>query len=187
MTLTIRAATVDDARAIATVRVRTWLKAYAGLIEDDVLQAMDIDRESARRAELWDEYHSDPRAADLLAYDEPRTGDADAVGWASYGPSREVTGDGELFALYALPDRWSSGVGHALITAVERALRDAGFTTAHLWVLEGNERAASFYERHGWIEDGATKDEVRDAAPGRPAYVLRERRRVRDLTADRRG
>lgn len=179
MTLTIRTATADDARAIAEVRIRTWLVAYRGLIGDDVLNAMDIDRESARRAELWAEYHSDPRGADLLAYDE-----AEVAGWASYGPSREIEGNGQLFALYALPERWASGVGHALVTEVERALREAGFTTAHLWVLEGNDRAASFYERHGWVEDGGTQDEVRDATPGRPAYVLRERRRVRDLTVD---
>lgn len=179
MTLTIRTATAADVRAITTIRIETWRIAYAGLIGDDVLDAMDLDRESARRAELWNKYHLDPRGADLLA-----DADGASVGWASYGPSRELPGEGELYALYALPERWSSGVGHALMLEVERALRVGGFTTAHLWVLEGNERAASFYERHGWIEDGTTKNEVRDAAPGRPAYVLRERRRVRDLTAD---
>ena len=178
MTLTVRTATPADARAIATIRIRTWRAAYAGLIEDTVLAAMDVDREAARRADLWDEYHRDPRGGDLLAED-----DATPVGWASYGPSREAEGEGELYALNALPERWSSGVGHALIAEVERALRSGGFTTAHLWVLEGNERAASFYERHGWVEDGATKDDVRDTAPGRPGYVLRERRRVRDLAS----
>jgi GNAT superfamily N-acetyltransferase len=178
MTLTVRTATPADTRAIATIRIRTWRAAYAGLVEDAVLTAMDVDREAARRADLWDDYHGDPRGADLLAED-----DDTPVGWASYGPSREADGEGELYALYALPERWSSGVGHALMTEVERALRSGGFETAHLWVLEGNERAASFYERHGWVEDGAIKDAVRDAAPGRPAHVLHDRRRVRDLAS----
>ncbi|KAA9107635.1 GNAT family N-acetyltransferase [Microbacterium rhizomatis] len=174
--LTVRPATIDDARAIAAVRISSWRVAYAGLIEQDVLDAMDIERESTRRAELWTEYHADPRGVDLIA-----ESDGVAVGWASYGPSREAADEGELYALYAVPDRWATGVGHALMTEVERALR-LSFTIAHLWVLDGNERAASFYERHGWTEDGRSKTEVRDAAPGRPAYALRERRRVRDLT-----
>jgi hypothetical protein len=29
-----------------------------------------------------------------------------------------------------------------------------------LWVLAGNERAIRFYERNGWIADGATQTET---------------------------
>jgi hypothetical protein len=52
-------------------------------------------------------------------------------------------------------------------------------------VLDGNDRAARFYERHGWHEDGAVKEDERIVGnTGVPA--LRERRRVRDLDAVRR-
>jgi hypothetical protein len=67
MTATVRIARRSDARAIATVRVESWRVAYRGLIDDAALDAMDIDREAARRTELWDEYHSDPRGAELIA------------------------------------------------------------------------------------------------------------------------
>lgn len=43
-------------------------------------------------------------------------------------------------------------------------------------MLDGNERAARFYERHGWIEDGGTKLDAR------PEMNLHERRRVKRLT-----
>ena len=84
-------------------------------------------------------------------------------------------GSGELWGIYAHPDAWSTGVGHALITAVEQALRSDGHETAYLWVLEGNERAARFYERHGWASDGARKVDTR------PGLVLHERRHVKLL------
>jgi hypothetical protein len=42
-------------------------------------------------------------------------------------------------------------------------------------VLEGNQRAIGFYERHGWVADGRTKDDVRDGV------TLVERRYLLDL------
>ena len=65
-----------------------------------------------------------------------------------------------------------SAADHA---AVEQALRSDGHETAYLWVLEGNERAARFYERHGWASDGARKVDTR------PGLVLHERRHVKRL------
>jgi hypothetical protein len=40
-----------------------------------------------------------------------------------------------------------------------RRLHDAGFAEAILWVLQGNDRAARFYEGEGWVPDGATREE----------------------------
>lgn len=154
------------------IRVQSWRAAYAGLIAPEMLAAMDIDRESERRARLWSEYHADRRSAEFLA-----EVDGEPVGWASIGPARDddTAGNGELYAVYALPRLWSHGVGHALLAHAEEALRTHGFARALLWVLAGNDRAASFYERHGWREDGTSKDQAMGD------FVLRERRRVRDL------
>lgn len=181
MRITVRVATKDDARAIATVRVETWRAAYDGLIDRVVLDRMNIDRETRRRADLWDQYHSDPRGAELLA-----EVDDEAAGWAVCGPSidDDLPDDGQVFAIYALPRFWSTGVGHALMTDAETRLRTAGFRRAHLWVLEGNDRAAAFYERHGWREDGVVKDDDTLIGGAQP-QTLHERRRVRDLTEER--
>lgn len=175
--MTVRLATKEDVHAIATVRIETWRAAYAGLIHQAVLDRMDVDREAARRAELWEQYHSDPRGAELIA-----EADGELAGWAVVGPSLDddLPEDGQIYAIYALPSFWSAGVGRALMTDAETRLRAAGFETAHLWVLEGNERAASFYERHGWREDGVVKDDE-DLIRGPHPQTLRERRRVRRL------
>ncbi|QIG39862.1 GNAT family N-acetyltransferase [Microbacterium sp. 4R-513] len=171
----VRRATVDDARAIATIRIRTWREAYRGLIPEEVMDRFDIDRETERRTVHWDDRHADPQSVELIA-----EVDAEPVGWATAGPSRDDDGSGEVYAIYALPEHWSTGVGHALLVEAERALRAAGFRRAHLWYLDGNERAASFYERHGWIEDGRTKLDDRLLGDEQVAPLL-ERRRVRDL------
>lgn len=177
MTVTVRVATRNDARSIALVRVDTWRAAYDGLIDPRVLERMDVDREAQRRADLWDEYHADPRATELLA-----EFDGGVAGWAAIGPSidDDLPDDGQVYAIYALPRFWSAGVGHALLTVAEERLGREGFTRAHLWVLQGNERAADFYERHGWREDGMVKDDDRLIGGAHP-QTLRERRRVRQL------
>jgi GNAT superfamily N-acetyltransferase len=178
MTVDVRTATREDAPDIASVRVRTWLAAYDGLIDPLLLERMDIEREGRRRAERWSEYTADPANRQFVA-----TLDGETIGWAAVGVCRDSDGRGrgELYALYVLPEHWSTGVGHALMAASERSLRRSGYTTASLWVLDGNERAAGFYERHGWREDGFVKDDDRIIGDMNIA-ALRERRRIRDLS-----
>lgn len=62
-----------------------------------------------------------------------------------------------------------------MISAVEIALREDGFASAYLWVLDGNDRAARFYESHGWNEDGTVKLDERQT------MTLRELRRTKSL------
>lgn len=176
MTLTVRTARREDAAAISRVRVDTWRAAYAGLMAQELLDNLDAETEAERRLARWEEMHGDPRGCDLLA-----EVDGVAAGWAALGASidDDRPRDGQVYAIYARPEYWSRGVGHALLLTAEQRLRAAGFSKAHLWVLERNERAANFYERHGWREDGAVMTDERRV--GANAHVLLERRRVRDL------
>jgi GNAT superfamily N-acetyltransferase len=178
MTLTVRTATRDDSRAISHIRVDTWRAAYAGLVDQGMLDALDPEAEAARRIARWDENRIDPKVVELVA-------EVNGVpaGWAALGPSMDDDRprSGQLFAIYARPEYWSAGVGHALMITAERHLRAAGFRKAHLWVLDGNTRAAAFYQAHGWREDGGTLTDERHG-PGGAVYTLFERRRVRDLS-----
>ncbi len=166
----IRPASVDDAHDLAVVHVRSWQQAYQGLMPQAVLDGLSIAEREAGWARLLAET---PRASQTIVAEH----DSAIAGWASYGAARDehAPGSGELWGIYAHPDAWSTGVGHALLTAVEQALRSDGHETAYLWVLEGNERAARFYERHGWASDGARKVDTR------PGLVLHERRHVKRL------
>ena len=83
------------------------------------------------------------------------------VGFTTAGPSREEDGVGEIWALYAHPDAWGTGVGRALL-ADALAFLLVSHPTVHLWVLRGNARAIRFYEAAGFALDGGAKveDEV---------------------------
>jgi GNAT superfamily N-acetyltransferase len=66
-----------------------------------------------------------------------------------------------VYLLYVSPDHWGSGVGSKLFDAGTAYLRERGFSEMTLWVLEGNTKARSFYERKGWSADGARKPSYR--------------------------
>lgn len=166
----LRIAEPRDAHGIAVVHVRSWQEAYRGLMPQKVLDALSIpDRETGWRAILDD---PERRVRTLVA----ERGGA-IVGWAGFGAARDddAPGSGELWGIYAHPESWSTGVGRTLISGAEEALRAEGHRDVYLWVLAGNDRAARFYERHGWQADGGTKIEQR------PGLVLDERRHVKRL------
>jgi GNAT superfamily N-acetyltransferase len=85
--------------------------------------------------------------------------DGAVVGFVSVGDSRESEREGELYAIYVLPDAWGTGAGPALMRTAVAALREH-YPTAILWVLAENPRARRFYEREGWVLDGGSKTEA---------------------------
>ena len=167
----IRDGRVDDADDVASIHVRSWRAAYRGLIDQEVLDGLSI----PDRAVSWRGFIATPLPTGLGILVAVR--DGTILGWASFGSGRDDDGaaDGEVYGIYADPDAWSTGVGRALLEAVEQRIADAGHTRAYLWVLDGNDRADAFYARQGWELDGATKVDER------PNLTLKEHRRVKAL------
>lgn len=153
MAVELREARPGDEAAVADVHVRAWQEAYRGLIPDEFLDALD----AGERARTYAFGSDDPAA--------PRTvvaeGGGAILGFTAFCPSRDedAPGLGEVVALYVDPERYGGGVGRLLMAEARRRLAAAGFAEALLWVLDGNERAASFYEREGWRPDGARRVE----------------------------
>jgi ribosomal protein S18 acetylase RimI-like enzyme len=159
-TVTLRDATVADARAIAEVVVTAWRWAYRDLMPDGVLDALSIDEREA----MWRGGLSDPKPGWGCLVAEDRGA---IVGFVGYGPPLEPVepdGTGEVYAIYLDPAAVGTGIGRALFSEGTRRLREAGFRRAFLWVLETNERARRFYERAGWSWDGATSAHRFDCA-----------------------
>jgi GNAT superfamily N-acetyltransferase len=84
----------------------------------------------------------------------------EAVGFASMGPARDGASAGEVYAIYAVPEVWGTGAGHALMESALQRLREDGYREAVLWVLDDNPRARAFYEREGWTVTEATREET---------------------------
>jgi GNAT superfamily N-acetyltransferase len=151
--VTVRRARTADAAELARVHVAAWLGAYRGLLPDEVLDRLSVER----RTRQWREWLAPDgdRVPTLLAEIER------PVGFASLAiPSHdadEPEGVGEIPALYVEPAAWGRGAGGALIEAAASELREAGCHEGILWMLEGNDRADGFYRRQGWRKDGGRR------------------------------
>lgn len=160
-----------DIPDVSRIRVRGWQWAYAGIVPQAFLDAMDPEEDAARRREFL--AGSAGRVANLVA-----VADGTPVGWAAFGPYRgepDTADDGELYALYVLPEHVGSGVGRALMAEVLRRSAQAGRGRLLLWVLAENARARRFYAAAGFAPDGAETVDDYDGAP------LREVRYARGL------
>jgi GNAT superfamily N-acetyltransferase len=151
-TTTVRAAEVEDADAIGRIHVDSWRHAYVGLMDDALLAGLD----ASRRAQVWRDRLL--TGAGTMAVAE-RAGVV--VGFVSYGPGVDAPeSTGQVHAIYVDPVLLGTGVGAALMNHAVAALAARGFTDAVLWVLEDNPVARAFYERGGWLPDGASQVET---------------------------
>ena len=146
----MRRARPGDAAAIAEVHARTWQAAYEHVFGRERLKARKPD------VALWTRILANERVEVNVAEEEGRI-----LAFVSVGPSRDDDAEGELYAIYALPEAWGRGAGDALMRAGLAAMRAAGYRDAVLYVLDDNPRARRFYERAGWAEDGERKAETR--------------------------
>jgi ribosomal protein S18 acetylase RimI-like enzyme len=157
--LALREARRGDELAVAEVHVRSWQEAYRELMPADFLAGLDP-RDRAGRYRFEGGEEAPTTVVATLARDEGED-DGAIVGFVTFGPSRDAdaAGLGEIYALYVDPARHQAGAGRLLMAEARRRLVDLGIEEAVLWVLQGNDRAARFYEREGWKPDGATREE----------------------------
>ena len=176
--LTIRPATLNDAQAIARIRIQGWRFAYQGLISQDYLDSLSVAEDTERmrgylsqlpqnsppsRSESVQGSSDGAKRSFMLAVRD------DAVlGFCRFGAAPDKTDRaeranpagtmiGRLHSLYIDPDTLGQGIGHTLMDHALSTFAAWGCECATLWVLEGNSRAISFYERQGWRRTGATK------------------------------
>ncbi|MGO4535550.1 GNAT family N-acetyltransferase [Leifsonia sp. 2MCAF36] len=150
--VSVRRATVDDARAIARVHVLSWRETYAGRMPAEFLAALDIERFASRWAGILADGRTDAFIAER---------DGEVIGWATAGAGRDddAPRPRELEGIYLLASAHGSGAGQQLLDAV------IGDAPAYLWVLDGNARAEAFYRRNGFTRDGgATTHPVGDTS-----------------------
>ena len=175
--LTIRPATPYDAQAIARIRVQGWRFAYQGLISQDYLDSLSVAKDTKRMRGYLSQFpqNSPPsRSAPVQSSDGEKRSfmlavrDDAVLGFCLFSAApnnadrveRAVPGgtlNGRLHSLYIDPETLGQGIGHTLMSHALSTFAAWGCERATLWVLEGNSRAISFYERQGWRCTGATK------------------------------
>jgi ribosomal protein S18 acetylase RimI-like enzyme len=131
--------------------VRAWRAAYAGLLPDAELAALEAESEAA----AWRRYILTPPSEGRLwlAVEGSRV-----VGFARTGPCADddIAGRaGEVHGLYVEPELIGTGVGRRLLSHALDDLASREFELAVLWHFVGNDPAAAFYERAGLELDGS--------------------------------
>jgi GNAT superfamily N-acetyltransferase len=148
-------AAAADARAIAELEVRAWRWAYVDVVPEEHMITVQ------ERETRW---LAAPVDGAFVAEVEGRV-----VGVVQAGPDRDDPSAGLLRGPDVEPAAQGAGIGTALYEYAREALRAAGYAEAVLWVFEGNGHARGFYERRGWVADGATS-----AAGAAPALRYRQ-------------
>lgn len=140
----LRPLTAMDSDELGALHVTIWRQAYAGLMPDEALAALDV----GQRVEMWRRWLGDANAPGALGAFDATTDDL--VGWVTVGHPRDANPPApeELWVLNV--ERRHQGTGLATVM-LDEALGDRA---AYLWVVEGNERAIAFYRRHGFQLDG---------------------------------
>lgn len=149
MSVSLRTGNGLDLLAVGDLHFRSRTAAYAGFLSPAALTFGS----PGALGEWWTErvrWESDTHRLTVAVRDDR------IVGFTYLGPSEEP-GVGELSAIHVDPDSVGTGVGRLLMIDALAALPAYG-DRAVLWVLDGNARARTFYERGGWSFDGTTRD-----------------------------
>ena len=156
MDVEVRAATVDDAVAIARVHADSWHGAYGdGLLPDRYLARLTV---GALVPGWRRRLSSDHGRADVIVV--CRFGEV--VGFATFGSCDDPLHAGfagEIRMLYVHPHHARRGFGSVLFDAAVRSLERRGYRWLVVWVVEGNVEARRFYRRVGLEPDGGRRRE----------------------------
>lgn len=140
-TFHLRHAAEADAATLGQVHVQAWREAYAGMIPNAVLAALD----PAQRAAMW----RGTLARRSVVHLAEQHGALVAFAAGRRQSDASLPYSGEIAAIYVLRRAQRFGIGRALMAAVARDLLAQGHAGATLWVLEVNSPARRFYEALG--------------------------------------
>lgn len=166
----VRPADPADFDAVLGVFDACWQMSYRGVLPDAVIATMTAPVAAA----MWQRVFASAAPGELLVAEalpggqlspgrpgpeggvDDRGGVVGVARWAVTAP-----GVGWLHSLYVDPRCQGTGIGGALLAAVEQRLAAAGVTTAHLWAFAANASGRRFYAERGWALDG--EERVEDA------------------------
>jgi ribosomal protein S18 acetylase RimI-like enzyme len=151
----IRKALSKDADAITSVHVNAWRSAYAGLIPQNFLDKVTVEKRRAMWTQNLDQIEAgDPSKMCSVAEDDNGL----MLGFISGDKIRDEhpNYDSELYAIYLEETVRQQGIGSRLTLELAGWLAAQGFKSMRLWVLEKNP-SRNFYESIGGILVSDTK------------------------------
>ena len=133
--------TDEEIKGKAYVAWRTWKDAYVGIVNQEYLDNLKIEKVEEIAYKFKDDV--------IIAKDGEKV-----VGFVAYGKCRDkdLETAGEIYAIYVLEDYHGKGIGKRLVAEALEQLN--GYHTVALWVFKDNARARRFYEKCGFKPDG---------------------------------
>lgn len=144
LSIEIRRAEPQDARAIADAHRQAWQHTYSGIIPHRPLTDM-----LERRGESW--WRKATRGpATLLVVDVAGT----IAGYATLGlnRARSLPQEGEIYEIYMRPEYQGIGLGYRLFGEARRLLKTLGCNGTVVWCLEESEHADRFFRSNGGMD-----------------------------------
>ncbi|MEP7064546.1 MAG: GNAT family N-acetyltransferase [Gemmatimonadota bacterium] len=138
--LTVRRAEWSEVSALAQLWYESWQDGHAGLLP-----------EALHRSRTLENFHQRMEAH----LDEVRV-----VGPIGAPLGFTMLRHDELYQLFVSAEGRGTGVATALLAEAEDRMRRLGIEAAWLSCAIGNERAARFYEKNGWLRAGTFVDRV---------------------------
>ena len=136
----VRPAEAFELDALARVWFDAWNDAHAAIVPAELTSRRTLPRFRERLAGML---------ADIRVVGAP----GEPIGFC-------ITRDDELYQLFVTSQARGTGVAAALMADAEGSLAARGVTTAWLACAIGNERAARFYEKCGWVRVGSFVDQL---------------------------
>jgi N-acetylmuramic acid 6-phosphate etherase len=155
--MSLRAATPEDAPAIAHVFEACWRELYIGLVPEPV-----IDSVAGAGLALWTGLLR-PKESNWLVEVWGQGGEVSGV--IRYGRDPDQAETGHVFSLYVDPAAGGRGIGTTLLRHAQEWFVENGLSRATLWVFEANARARGFYATQRWRPDGKTRVEPEFETP----------------------
>jgi GNAT superfamily N-acetyltransferase len=156
--VTLRPASPDDSKAVATIWYQGWRDGHLGHVPDELVAIRTEESFGSRAAQRVDDT--------VVAI----------VAGAVAGFVMVV--DDEVEQIYVSTDHRGTGVAARLLAEAERLVGANRHERAWLAVATGNARARRFYERNGWVDDGPFDYPAATATGPLPVPCHRYTRRV---------
>ena len=160
----VRDAIESEIDPLATLWYDAWLDAHASILPVALAQFRTLDSFRARLGKLLP-------AVRVV------------------GPPLKPSGfciikEAELYQLFVSAHARGAGVAAALIADAERRLAERGVERGWLDCAIGNDRAARFYEKHGWRRIGVVVSQLETPAGPFPLEVWRYEKDLRSEPLD---
>jgi ribosomal protein S18 acetylase RimI-like enzyme len=149
--ITILPAEKRMAYDIAKAHIRSSQAAYKGIIPDSFLESMSI-KSRAQSYKFDDELGKDD-----FFFAVNIGGAISGLLYLCKYRGEAPKDTGEIGGIYLAPEYWHEGYGKKMMDFSLDFLKNKGYGTIKIWVLEQNKTAIDFYKKFGFSFDGKIK------------------------------